>query len=99
MLAKEADDGLDQGGVVRVEESGQVCATPARVEGKADVKRRADASDGIHPQGAQVATFSERDPGLMDAGFLGEVRLTPAAASPNGPDDGSDALVVHAQGW
>ena len=85
VLAKEADDGLDQGGVVRVEESGQVCATPARVEGEADVERGADAWDDIHAKHGQVATLGQGDPRLVDAGKSGKVRLTPAAASPNGP--------------
>jgi len=58
-------------------------------------ERHADASDGIHAQAAQVAALGERYPCLVDVGSPGKVGLTPTAASANGPDDGSHALVIH----
>src|ERR1019366_9932950 len=70
-------------------------AAPADFEVASHIERAQDPSDSEERERVQMATLDGRDRGLRNIRRRGEVGLTPAAASAQGPNDQSDSSVVH----
>jgi hypothetical protein len=88
-------DSFDDGCVLGIPESGQLAASPSSFERDLHLQRASESSDGQDVQVGELAPLKLRHAALCDIRGLGQVRLSPATALTDEPDEVPDADVVH----
>jgi hypothetical protein len=85
MAAHDRGHGIDEGGVLDVEQTGQLTAAPLRLDENANLKRATDRPQPGDRQALQLPSLGKRDQLLADAGSVCHVLLSPLKPAPNRP--------------
>ena len=82
-------------GVIRIEQSIQLGATPPWLDHQPTLDGAEERSKGLHRDAAEVTPLDVRDERLRAGSAIRQVDLPPAPASPEGSEHQSDGSIVH----
>src|SRR6188472_246766 len=95
-LVEPGDDRLMQAGVTGIDEAVEVGAARPRADRHLDVQTAGDPKQGADRDGLEVPTLDTRHDGAVRAGASADIRLSPAALDPDGPEPGAQRLpLIH----